>query len=170
MRKFAYVLTVIAALLVTYNLYNPPRTAMLLLVPSHALERLGYNDGDLSFMLSADSGCKHKFSKHNYTVMFRHEGNWRDVKVWTQHVTLYPTWQEIWQIKDEIHLCIRFKDQWASVWKGKFSLKGTFNLYVAHKNFFCNKENITSEWECSSYETYHSKKDEIYKLLIKYAP
>ena len=155
-------------MLIAYNWFNPPRTLMKLIVPSHALERLRSNDGDLFFMLSADNSCEHEFSNHNYTVMFGREGKWRDVRVRTKHVTLYPTWQEIWQMKDKIHLCIRFKNQWTPVWKGRFSLKGTLNLYVAHMNFFCNKKDISSEWECNSYEIYHDKKDEIYRLLKKY--
>ena len=169
MLKLAYLVAVTAAVFVIYNFFNPPRTSMTLLVPAHALERLGYNEGDLSLKLSANSSCDQKFGKHIYTVMFDHEGNWRDVRVWSQHVTLYPTWNEIWQIKDEIQLCIRFKDQWEPVWKGVFNLRGTLNYYISHKHFFCNRENIASNWECSSYETYHSEREEIHTLLVKYA-
>jgi hypothetical protein len=139
-------------------------------VPLHALERIGFNEGDLSFMLSDNNSCKQRFSKHNYTVMFGNEKIWDDVRLWSQSVTLYSTWQEIGQMKDEILLCIRFKDEWEPVWKGKFSLKGTWDLYIAHRSFFCNKNDLLSKWECNSYEPYigNDKKEEIYKLLTKY--
>jgi hypothetical protein len=61
---------------------------MILFMPSHALERLGFNDGDLLFMLSDDSSCKHQFSEHNYTVMFDHEAVWRDIKSVESHMLL----------------------------------------------------------------------------------
>ena len=173
MRKISFSLIsiiVVAGIFVIYNFYNPPRPRMILFVPVHTLERLGFNDGDLSFRLSDNNSCKNRFGKHNYTAMFGHEGNWKDVRVWSQHVTLYLTWQEIWQITDEIHLCIWFKDEWEPVWKGKFSLKGTWDLYVAHKDFFCNRSNLSSKWECSSFEPYldKGKKEKIYNLLKKY--
>jgi len=91
-----------------------------------------------------------------------------DRKIWSQHVTLYLSWKDILQITDEINLCIRFKDKWEPVWKGRFRLKGSFNLYVTHKTFFCNKKNSKSKWECVGYFLYHDKKEEIHKLLTKY--
>jgi len=147
MFKFFIALTLIIGMIITYNFFNPPRSAMELSVPIHTLKRLGFNEGDLSFMLSDDSSCNNKFSKnnHNYTVMF---GDWRNRSVLKKHVTLYLTWQDILQITDEIHLCIRFKEKWEAVWKGKFSLKGTLNLYMTHMRFFCNKKNSSSKWEC----------------------
>ena len=171
MRKFLLTLTsvlVVACIIVIYNFYNPPRSRMTLLVPVHTLERLGFNEGDLSFMLSDNSGCEQRYSKHNFTVMSGNEGNWNDVPVWSQHVTLYLTWQEIWQITDEIQLCIRFKNQWESVWNGEFSLKATWDLYVAQKSFICNRKDLSSKWECSSYEITYDKREEIYKLQTKY--
>ena len=149
-------------MIVIYKLYNPPVSGALLLIPIHTLERLGFHEGDLHFMLSADNSCKHKFSNHNYTVMSGNEGNWGGVRVWNQHVTLYLSWQDALQIENEIHLCIKFKDKWESAWKGNYKLP------TPYKSFFCNKENNLSKWECSGYEVYYDKKQEIYKLLTKY--
>ncbi len=167
MLKVFISLILIIAMVAIYNLYNPPRSSMELSVPVHTLKKLGLNEYDLSFMLSDDSSCNNKFSEHNhnYTVMF---GNRMDRKIWNQHVTLYLTWQDILQITDEIHLCIRFKDEWETVWKGNFSLKGALNLYIMHKSFFCNKENSFSKWECIGYEAHQIKKEEVSKLLMKY--
>ena len=163
-----------ASIFVIYNFYNPPRPKMMLSLPVHTLERLGYNDGDLSLMLSDSDSCENEFSEHNYAVMFDHEANWKDerkdVRLWQQYVTLYPTWPEIFQITEEINLCIRFKNEWEVVWKGSFSLKGTLDLYVAYNRFFCNRNNLSSKWECNNYEPYidEDNKEEIYQLLTKY--
>ena len=138
---------------------------MELSVPVQTLKRLGLNEYDLSFMLSDNSNCNHNVGRHNYTVMF---GNRMDRKIWNQHVTLYLTWQDILQVTDEIHLCLRFKDEKEPVWKGKFNLMGTLNLYIMHKSFFCNKKNNFSKWECSGYEAHQVKREEVSKLLMKY--
>lgn len=174
MRKVFYVLIFIVGTFAVYNLSNPPRSAMRLIVPVHTLEKLGINAQDINarqfFMLSAEDSCVHEFSEQNYTVMFNQNvGNWRDIKVWTQHVTLYFTWKDIWKIKEQIFLCINSQNRWEPAWKGKFSLTGVFNIYVAHMDFFCDKKDKTSKWECNGYELAHNKnKEEIYKLLTKY--
>ena len=113
-------------------------------------------------MLSADSSCKREFSNHNYTVMFGNEGNWGDIKVWNQHVTLYLARQEARQIEDEVYLCIQFKEQWEPAWKGNY------NLPIAHKNFFCNKDNNSSKWECIGCEIRRNERKDIDSLIRKY--
>ncbi len=143
---------------------SPPRSGINFVVPVHTLERLGFNEGDLFFMLSRDDSCEQEFSDHNYTVMFgKHEGDWEDVRVWTQHVTLYLTREEARQIEEEVHLCIRFKDEWEPAWKGNYTLP------IAYKSFFCNKEDSSSKWECfACQQCYGDTKQEIYEQLSKY--
>jgi hypothetical protein len=152
----------ILTLIVTITSCSPPRSGIKFVVPVHTLERLGFNEGDLYPMLSADSSCKHEFSNHNYTVMFGHEGNYGDARVWSQHVTLYLTRQEARQIEDEVHLCILFKEKREPAWKGNY------NLPIAYKSFFCNKENRSSKWECIGCETCGDKREDIDILLRKY--
>ena len=143
---------------------SPPRSGIKFVVPVHTLERLGFNEGDLFFMLSEDSSCQQEFSNHNYTAMFgQHEGNWDDVRVWTQHVTLYLTRKEARQIQNEVHLCIRFKEEWEPAWKG------SYDLPIAYKSFFCNKENNASVWEClACQQCAGDKREKIHEHLAKY--
>jgi len=160
----------IAGIIVIYKINNPPRSGILLLVPVSTLEKFGIDvqnldSHDLFFRLSRKQSCNSEFSNHNYTVMFNQNvGNWQDVRVWTQHVTLYLTWQESWEIEDKVHLCIRLKGKWESAWEGRYELP------IAYKSFFCNKESVSSKWECLGYENYQdkNKKEEIYNLLTKY--
>ena len=176
MRIFLYSLALIISMFITYNLFNPPISVITLNMPTHTLVRLGHNEGspykksDLLFMLSANNSCKKELSRHSYANMFRDYNNWRNDRLWSQSVVLYPTWQDIWILTDEMHLCIRFKDKWESVWQGKFKLKGSLNLYLTHKTFYCNKKNSTSKWECIGYFLYHDsdRQEERSKLLIKY--
>lgn len=143
---------------------SPPRSGIKFVVPVHTLERLGYNEGDLFFMLSDDSNCKQEFTEHNYTVMFgQHEGNWQDVRVWTQHVTLYLTHKDARQIEEEVYLCIQFKGKWEPAWKG------SYNLPIAAKSFFCNKENHSSMWECFACEQcFGDNRAKIYEHISMY--
>ena len=66
MRKFLFALTLITGMIVIYKLYNPPRSGAELLVPVHTLERLGFNEGDLFFMM-LHIGCFgiHLSEEHN---------------------------------------------------------------------------------------------------------
>ena len=134
-------------LIVIITSCGPPRSGIQFIVPIKTLEKLGFKD---------------EFSIHNYTAMFGNERHWGKVEVWSQHATLYLTREEAQRIKDEVYLCIQFKEKWEPAWKG------SYNLPIAYKSFFCNKANNSSKWECSGYETYHDKKQEIYKLLTKY--
>jgi len=168
MLKILYALILIVGIFIVYNFFNPPRSAMVLYVPVSTLDRLGIKDNEIKFMLSPDNSCKHELSDHNYTVMFGNVGNWGDIKVWAQHVTLYLTWRDIWKITDKTFLCIQSKGSWEAAWEGSFSLKGSFNLYVTHMFYFCNKNSNSSKWECNGYDSNHDKKEEIYKLLTKY--
>lgn len=165
MLRFFIPLILIIGMVVIYNLYNPPRSAMELSVPVHTLKKLRFNDDDLSFMLSDNSSCNNHVGDHNYVVVF---GNRMDRKIWNQPVALYLTWQEIFQITDQVYLCIQFKNEMEPVWKGKFNLMGMFNLYIMHKSFFCNKKNSFSKWECNGYESHQINNDDVSKLLMKY--
>ena len=176
MLKFLYSLILIAGLFIIYNFFNPPSPIISLNIPTHALVRLGHDEGspniksDLFFMLSADNSCKKELSSHNYIDMFRPYNNWSNDRLWRQLVVLYPTWQDIWQLTDNAHLCIRFKDKWEPVWQGKLTLRGSFNLNLTHKEFYCNKENSKSKWECMDYFLYYDgyREEEKSKLLKKY--
>ena len=143
---------------------DPPRTGINFTVPVHTLERLGFNEGDLFIMLSEDSSCEHEFSQHNYTVMFgKHEGDWRDVRVWSRHVSLYLTREDARQIENEVYLCIRFKGKWEPAWKGSYKLP------IAYKSFYCNKKYYSSRWECFACEICRGEdKEKIYEHLVRY--
>lgn len=125
---------------VTYNFYNPPRSAISLSVPVQTLKRLGFNNGDLPFKLSGNISCNNTVGSQNFVMMF---GNRMEREIWNQNVILYLAWKDILQITEEVYLCLPFKGKLEPVWTGRFNLLGTFNLYIMHKSFFVTKRIVT---------------------------
>ena len=124
-----------------------------LYVPIKTLDRLGVKD--LGIAMMKDNACKEQYR-------LAYVGPALEVdRYYTGRFGMMPVYERN-RLVNKFYFCIHEGEKWEKAWEGKF------NPDVAYMNFYCNKSDSKSKWQCIACGLCKKEQKEISELLAKY--